>query len=149
MSRVKHEEKLADAGLTTLKERRKRGDMIETFKTMNGFNRVDKNKWFFLTQENARETRRTASVTESGTEKKTHVLDQECARLEIRKNFFNVRIVKDWNNLPEEVRRQKSVNGFKNAYDRWRRKQTTQESSSEDQIQGNDVTAGVLSEPTI
>ena len=144
-----YEEKLADAGLTTLKERRKRGDMIETFKTMNGFNRVDKNKWFFLTQENARETRRTASVTESGTEKKTHVLDQECARLEIRKNFFNVRIVKDWNNLPEEVRRQKSVNGFKNAYDRWRRKQTTQESSSEDQIQGNDVTAGVLSEPTI
>ena len=27
-------------GLTTLKERRKRGDMIETYKTMNGFNRV-------------------------------------------------------------------------------------------------------------
>ena len=40
-----YEEKLKDAGLTTLKERRTRGDLIETFKTMKGFNRVDRQKW--------------------------------------------------------------------------------------------------------
>ena len=31
-----YEEKLKDAGLTTLKERCKRGDMIEAFKTLSG-----------------------------------------------------------------------------------------------------------------
>ena len=30
------------AGLTTLVERRERGDAIETFKTLNGFNKVQK-----------------------------------------------------------------------------------------------------------
>ena len=85
-----YEEKLEDAGLTTLKERRRRGDMIETFKTMNGFNHVDKDNWFFPTQYSARETRRTTSVTSDGVEKKTHILEQENARLETRKNFFTV-----------------------------------------------------------
>ena len=42
-----YEEKVADAGLTTLRERRVRGDAIETSKTMNGFNRVDKKKVVF------------------------------------------------------------------------------------------------------
>ena len=42
-----YEEKVADAGLTTLRERRVRGDAIETSKTMNGFNRVDKKKLVF------------------------------------------------------------------------------------------------------
>ena len=118
-----YEEKLLDAGLTTLKERRIRGDMIETYKTMNGFNRVDKNKWFIITQESARETRRTTSVTEAGVIKKTHILEQENPRLESRKNFFNVRVVKDWNKIPEEIKTQKTVNGFKGAYDRWRKGQ--------------------------
>ena len=129
-----YEEKLKDIGLTILRERRRRGDMIETYKTMNGFNRVDKNNWFFLTQDGARETRRTASVTGEGAEKKTHILEQESARLEVRKNFFNVRVVKDWNSLPEEVRKQGSVNAFKGAYDRWKEIQKHECSSAEKTI---------------
>ena len=35
-----YEEKLRDAGLTTLAERRKREDAIEVFKTLNGINRM-------------------------------------------------------------------------------------------------------------
>ena len=108
-----YEEKVADAGLTTLRERRVRGDAIETFKTMNGLNRVDKEKWFSVTQEDARETRRTTSVTEEGIVKKEYALEQEQSRLEVRKNFYNVRVVKEWNEIPEEVKKQKSVNGFK------------------------------------
>ena len=38
-----YEERLMSIGLTSLSERRSRGDVIETFKTMNGFNRVNKN----------------------------------------------------------------------------------------------------------
>ena len=41
-----YKERLTNVGLTTLAERRDRGDMIETFQTMSGFNRVDKTKWF-------------------------------------------------------------------------------------------------------
>ena len=115
-----YEEKLLDAGLTTLKERRLRGDMIETYKTMNGFNRVEKNNWFVITQDTARETRRTTTVTEAGAIKKTHILEQESPRLEVRKNFFNVRVVNDWNKIPEEVKAQKTVNAFKGGYDRWK-----------------------------
>ena len=136
-----YEEKLSDMGLTTLKERRKRGDMIETFKTMNGFNRVHKENWFLPTQDGARETRRTTTATAEGVEKKTHILERECSRLEIRKNFFTVRIVNDWNNLPEEVKKQPTVNSFKSAYDRWQ-KNKKQASSSGVTNNDGDVTAG-------
>ena len=43
----------------------------------------------------------------------------EAARLEVRKNFYNVRAGKKWNDIPDKVKEQKSVNAFKNAYDKW------------------------------
>ena len=43
-----YEERLIETGLTTLRERRLRGDMIETFKTLKGFNKVEKERWFTL-----------------------------------------------------------------------------------------------------
>ena len=49
---------------TTLQERRKRGDAIETFKTINGFNKVNKHLWFQIADETARSTRNTASVSD-------------------------------------------------------------------------------------
>ena len=119
-----YEERLKDAGLTTLRERRKRGDVIETFKTLNGFNKVDKHSWFHVAEESARATRSTSSVSEEGGEvRKTNTLLKESVRLETRKNFFAVRVVDEWNRLPEKIRTQKSVNGFKNAYDAWKKLQ--------------------------
>ena len=109
-----------DARLTSLEERQGCGDAIETFKTMNGFNRVNKEKWFKLEEEDARPTRRNAEVTEEGVKKKSHVLKIESARLEVRKNFYNVRAAKAWNEIPQTVKEQTSVNAFKNAYDRWK-----------------------------
>ena len=124
-----YEEKLVDAGLTTLVERRERGDAIETFKTLKGFNRVQKEKWFQLEEENRRPTRQNAEATDEGVRKKGNVLQTETARLEIRRNFYNVRATKTWNAIPEEVKNQTSVNAFKNAYDRWK--------SNADQKQSN------------
>ena len=115
-----YEERLNNAGLTTLKDRRRRGDAIETFKTLGGFNRVDKHSWFKIAEDDARATRSTATVTGEGEEeRKTNILKGETVRLDLRKNFYTVRTVREWNNLPESVRRQTNVNSFKNAYDSW------------------------------
>ena len=37
----------------------------------------------------------------------------------MRRNFFTVRVEKEWNALPESVKMQRTVNAFKNEYDRW------------------------------
>ena len=115
-----YEEKLKDVGLTTLKERRERGDAIETFKTIKGLNRVIKENWFEFEAEDQRPTRRNTEITEEGERRKSNVLREERSRLEIRKNFFNVRAAKTWNQIPEHVKEKTSVNGFKNAYDKWK-----------------------------
>jgi hypothetical protein len=43
-------------------------------------------------------------------------LKQGNSRLEIRKNFFTQRIVREWNKIPKEIKRAKNVAGFKSAY---------------------------------
>ena len=50
----------------------------------------------------------------------------ESARLEIRRNFYNVRVVKNWNEIPEWIKEKESVNAFKNAYDKWASNQPEQ-----------------------
>ena len=115
-----YEEKLKDVGLTTLTERRERGDAIEAFKTLNGFNQVDKTKWFEIEDEGQRPTRHNVVITEEGERRRKNVLKVETARLEIRKNFFNIRAANIWNKIPDEIREKKTVNGFKVAYDGWK-----------------------------
>ena len=39
-------------------------------------------------------------------------------------NFFTVRTVRPWNDLPESVKGQKTTNPFKTAFDRWKQTQT-------------------------
>ena len=118
-----YEERLKDAGLTTLTARRERGDAIEAFKTIKGFNHVKKEKWFEFENEDQRPTRRNTEVTEEGERRRSNVLREEKARLEVRKQFFNVRAAKTWNRIPESVREKTSVNSFKNAYDKWKEMQ--------------------------
>ena len=113
-------EKLRDTGLTTLKQRRERGDLIEVYKVMKGFTRVDKQQWFNIQRtEGSRSTRQNANITEQGETRRDDMITKEHVRLEIRKNFFTVRIVNRWNELPDEIRGQKSVNSFKNVLDKW------------------------------
>ena len=105
--------------LTTLTERRERGDAIEAFKTLNGINKVDKDRWFDIEEEDTRATRRNTEVTEEGERRRVNVLKEEAARLEVRRNCYVVRAAKTWNKIPEKVREQKSTNAFKNAFDSW------------------------------
>ena len=123
-----YEERLKSVGLTTLTERRNRGDMIETFCTMKGFNRVEKENWFsFRDPNNSRATRSTVTVTDDQQFAREDVLFMKNVRLDTRKNFFTVRVINQWNQIPDEIKSQKTINGFKNKYDEWSQKRTRQQ----------------------
>ena len=49
---------------------------------------------------------------------------------EIRRNFFMVRVVDRWNELPEEIKGAKSLNSFKNQLDRWTEKSRVEADSA-------------------
>ena len=123
-----YKERLESIGLTTLTERRERGDIIESFKTINGFNKVDRSEWFnFRNVGNTRATRSIGPVSEDGERDRSDVLYMGTVRLDTRKQFFTVRAISMWNNIPYEVKSKKSVNSFKNAYDEWKRKEKQQQ----------------------
>ena len=115
-----YEEKVQDAGLSILKERRERGDMIEVFKTLRHKNNVDAKLWFSIVGEEARPLRSNTLVGEEGERRRENVLEVERCNLEVRKNFFVVRAAKKWNELPDNVKKATSTNNFKNTYDAWK-----------------------------
>ena len=86
-------------------ERRTRGDLIEVFKILKDFSKVNHSIWFNLS--NNRNTR-------------GHIykLNKFRSRLDLRKFFFSQRVINAWNSLPSEVVEAESVNAFKNKYDK-------------------------------
>ena len=99
MDALPYHERLRKLGLTTLLERRMRGDLIESFKILNSINNYG-NSFFNLSRRTnnlvARPGRRTV-------------------------DFFGERVIKFWNKLPEYVKNKNSVNSFKNALDKFRK----------------------------
>ena len=121
-----YEDRLRSAGLITLIERRLRGDMIETFKTMRGINRVNRDEWFRIqVGEEHRPTRSNTVVVGEAVERRREVIVRERTNLEVRRNFFTVRVEKTWNAMPETLKAQWTVNIFKNEYDSWRKRAIT------------------------
>lgn len=90
--------------LQSLENRRKRGDLIETYKYLNGLYSTERN--FFELNKN--------SITRGHHLKIKH----QYSRLDNRKYFFANRVVEDWNNLPAHVVKADSVNCFKNRLDK-------------------------------
>ena len=102
-------ERLKKLNLTTLEERRLRGDAIEMFKCLKGFYDVEKEKLFTINEVDQPKTRH----------QKSHMpLNVPRSKLDLRKNSFCVRGPTLWNSLPSNVRDSSSVNAFKNAYDK-------------------------------
>ena len=102
---MSYEERLRAANLPTLVKRRERGSLIECFKIMRGFYTIDPDEFFTLAN---------TSHLRGNSLKiyKPHV------RLDVRKNFFSVGVISDWNDLPEEVCSAGSTNSFKNRLDK-------------------------------
>ena len=104
-----YEEKLSELNLTTLSERRKRADMIETFKIIRGHNNVEKSTWFQNVRNDGTQTRN-SSIPEN--------LKKTQSKTDIRKNFFSVRVINSWNELPNDLKTDSSVKNFKRNYDK-------------------------------
>ena len=98
-----YQERLTKLKLPTLVHRRKRGDMIDVYKYVNGLYTVQEMPFKMSTEDRTR-----------GHSRK---LEKKYSRLDIRKYFFSNRVVELWNGLPENVVAAGSVNSFKNRLD--------------------------------
>ena len=101
-----YEDKLVELGLLSLQTRRLQYDLTQTFRIIRGFDDVKSEIWFTLVGENpARITRHTSDPLN---------IVKVTSKSEIRRNFFSLRVVEHWNQLPAETKRAKSVAAFKN-----------------------------------
>ena len=108
---MQYEDRLKALGLTSLEDRRIRGDMIEVYKLLNGLTNVEYQQFFQLIPPGPHSTR--------GHNLK---LMRPQVRTERRKQFFSVRVVRMWNELPAEVVNSSSLNSFKTNYDKYARR---------------------------
>ena len=115
-----YEEKLKDAGLQLLKERRERGDAIETYKVLRGIEKVEIGNWFERV-EPQRRTRQNTEMGEEGEEVVKDMLKARKSRINEKRYYFQSRVVDAWNGLPAATQQAPSLNSFKSRYDKYMR----------------------------
>ena len=108
---LRYEDRLKAIGLTTLKERRSRADLIEFYKIKTGLSEVS---WH--------NPNRSGGFTDgegpaSGLRGSRFRIARQLTRNQHRHNFLPNRIVNLWNSLPESVVESKSKNDFKKNVD--------------------------------
>ena len=100
ISHLPYEERIKKLNLTTLEARRKRGDLIQTYRIFSGIDNLDPDTLF--RRSNCKKTR--------GHSLK---LAKQRPRLDIRKHFFSHRVVKPWNKLPQSAVSAEDLLSFK------------------------------------
>ena len=91
--------------MTTLSERRQRGDMIQLYKIFNGIDKL--------------ETSKTIAVQQNQTRGHRFKYQKKITKQVHRENFFFNRSANLWNNLPSEVVNAETVNSFKAGLECW------------------------------
>ena len=94
-------------GLTTLEERRIRGDLIETYKIVTGKENVNREKFFHI-------------IPPRGNPELRHdkkIFKKRC-QTEVRKHFFTQRVIDNWNGRSKEVIESEKTGTFKKRLDR-------------------------------
>ena len=110
-----YSEKLKEVGLTTLEERR-RGDMIQVWKTLHQKDDVKAATWFSTPNQNP-EGISTRHQSNPWNISQPETTSRPGQRLDLRKYFWSMRSVEPWNNLPLDIKSAESLNAFKNKYD--------------------------------
>ena len=105
---LEYEDRLKALKLPSLMYRRRRGDLIETYKYKHGIYNVNSEK--LLPPSKFDRTRGHA-----------HKLEKLSCHLDLRKKFYSLRVHTVWNELPREVAEAPSLNSFKGRLDRYLR----------------------------
>ena len=103
MKDIKHlsyDERLENLGLSRLTTRRAGSDLIQTFKIINGIDKVDKSLFFF-------------EIDSGGRRGYSSKLFKKRSRLNIRKYAFSNRTVEKWNSLTQDCINCTTINAFK------------------------------------
>ena len=95
-------ERLRYLRLPSLKYRRLRGDLIQCFKIVKGFDNIDIKSLIFKNRSNRGHP---------------YTLTVLCRRSQLRSNVFSHRIVNAWNNLPSFIVMSNTVDQFKSLLD--------------------------------
>ena len=106
-----YEARLTELDMTTLADRRVRGDMIATYKIMSGKDKVDPGLFFDLVADGVGPRTRAATGAPS--------IRLKGWRIDIRKYSFGLRVTSGWNSLPDSLRSVGTVLEFKIGYDEW------------------------------
>ena len=105
-----YEDRLRRLNLPTLEERRRRGDLIETFKILKQHDQVDPHNFFIMRED--------ATGRENTRGHHLKIFKQRRNTVQRRK-FFSHRVVDTWNDPPREVIEATTVNGFKGRLDKY------------------------------
>ena len=106
---LSYEDRMETLGITSLEKRRVRGDLIEAFKILKEIDNVNPSHFFKKGMDKHATRGNPIKIFKPALHK----------NLNCRRNFFTMRVINHWNQLPTEVVSAKSVNAFKNRLDKF------------------------------
>ena len=107
LSHMHSEERLKASGLTTLEERRLRGDLIQQFKITKGYDSVRLGNSMLINQSSSIEG------PAFNIQHKQRIIQETLPRFMAREHFYSKSVALEWNRLPKNVINSKQINNFK------------------------------------